>query len=130
MTKRHCLMREAKALKKGEKGRRRCRHNTISLHQLRRHGMLVIYTLLDSLVQTIPLPIAALEPTPSHFYFCLPPEVEDELLLAGGHWPQGGIKSVYCCTPSGTLRDSDTWLIRQMCHRASIHTYQVARLPW
>lgn len=52
----------------------------------------------------------------------LPPEVEGEPLLAGGHWPQGRIKGVYWCTPSGTLRDSDTWLIRQMCHRASIHT--------
>lgn len=61
-------MREAKALKKGEKVRRRCRHNTISLHQLRRHGMLVIYTLFDSLAQIIPPPIVALEPMPSHFY--------------------------------------------------------------
>lgn len=61
-------MREAKALKKGEKVRRRCRHNTISLHQLRRHGMLVIYTMFDSLAQTIPPPIAAHERTPSRFY--------------------------------------------------------------
>lgn len=60
----------------------------------------------------------------------LPPEVEDEPLLAGGHWPQGRIKGVYWCTPSSTLRYSDIWLIRQMCHRGSIHTYQVEPLSW